>query len=870
MVKAEKILFSYNLHGNVDTLLQDFGNSTYPNIMNQAGHRFKRIAYNYDLISGKVNMVSYQPGYVSPVTNQWVTNADRFYHRYSYDAENKLTDVYTSHDSLIWERDANYTYYKHGPLARTVLGQQQVQGVDYAYNLQGWLKGVNATAVNDGSYDMGGDGKISGVNGLVARDAYGFSLNYFSTVINSVTVSDYKAINGAITPFTSNVFDLTNTDASTVAKPLFNGNIASMMVNILKLGDAQLYGYAYDQLNRIISMDAFGGFANTNNTWTSGMPTASSNYKERITYDANGNIKTYLRNGTTTGGTALAMDNLTYGYNISGGKLVNNRLRHVKDAIGDANYTDDIDNQPDENYTYDAMGNLKTDTKEGISNIGWSLYGKILSISKTSGTVTYTYDANGNRLSKVSNGKTTFYVRDASGNVLSVYEQRSDLNNGHLTQSEVHLYGTKRIGINSINRDMTTLAIGEITVFERGRKAFEVSNHLNSTLVSISDRKIAVSSGGTIIDYYTPDIVSAADYFVFGSDMPGRKFGQSARYGFSGKERSNEIATGSYDFGDRVHDARLGRWLSVDPLQAKYPQESPYTYVGNNPVFFVDIKGRFKIKHLTGKDRDAALKVIEAIRTEVDSWKDESDPRFQAFQAATGVPDIKFIKDKILKDGKGPEFHWGDASTFKPKKGEEQSHPTLMKGNGGGFEENSSYAITTGPKMYFDEGLKAIALEVIGLESAREINGLTKHQFMLGDGSRFSAQINADISGAMMFLSRVGLHEVVHKASGMAKIIRESEGTTGNIILSGGEVHERGTFFELMAYGVELQYNDPSVGTIPLRKYSLRSKWCQLPNSCQPQSELDKKRKEVDEKERKQIEEMGCEPAGNNEPTKKE
>lgn len=64
-------------------------------------------------------------------------------------------------------------------------------------------------------------------------------------------------------------------------------------------------------------MDAFGGFNNANNTWTNGSPAANSNYKERISYDANGKIKTYLRKGTTTGGTPLAMDNLKYGYNMS-------------------------------------------------------------------------------------------------------------------------------------------------------------------------------------------------------------------------------------------------------------------------------------------------------------------------------------------------------------------------------------------------------------------------------------------------------------------------------------------------------------------------------------------------------------------------
>jgi hypothetical protein len=100
-----------------------------------------------------LNQVHYQPG-----------QADQFYHRYEYDAENRITDVYTTNnkaligDINLEEHDAHYEYYKHGPLARTVLGQQQVQGIDYAYTLQSWLKGVNSSSLNP-VYDMGEDGK---------------------------------------------------------------------------------------------------------------------------------------------------------------------------------------------------------------------------------------------------------------------------------------------------------------------------------------------------------------------------------------------------------------------------------------------------------------------------------------------------------------------------------------------------------------------------------------------------------------------------------------------------------------------------------------------------------------------------------------
>ncbi|MFY0675624.1 MAG: RHS repeat-associated core domain-containing protein, partial [Bacteroidia bacterium] len=65
------------------------------------------------------------------------------------------------------------------------------------------------------------------------------------------------------------------------------------------------------------------------------------------------------------------------------------------------------------------------------------------------------------------------------------------------------------------------------------------------------------------------------------------------RYGFNGMERDDEWkGTGNaYDFGARIYDARLGRWLARDPLEAKYSDLSPYNFGANNPVHFVDPDG---------------------------------------------------------------------------------------------------------------------------------------------------------------------------------------------------------------------------------------------------------------------------------------
>ena len=89
-----------------------------------------------------------------------------------------------------------------------------------------------------------------------------------------------------------------------------------------------------------------------------------------------------------------------------------------------------------------------------------------------------------------------------------------------------------------------------------------------------------------------------------GALLPGRNYSSdSYRFGFNGKENDNEVhnATGtSVDFGDRMYDTRVGRWLSLDPLAMKYPDLSPYAFANNNPTLFVDEGGRtFRIYYET-------------------------------------------------------------------------------------------------------------------------------------------------------------------------------------------------------------------------------------------------------------------------------
>jgi hypothetical protein len=386
--------FSYDEHGNVQTLVQDFPE------LSLLGYEYFKVQYDYDLISNKVNYVSYQKG-----------KSDQFYHKYIYDADNRITDVFTSRDSVIWDEDADYLYYLHGPLARLELGEYQVQGLDYAYTVQGWLKGVNSGTLNQGR-DMGKDGWQPGSHKDFARDAFGFTISYFNGDFQAIGSGSFEA-------------KVTGSGLDALAPGLFNGNIRHIVTATTQFG-RQAAAYNYDQLNRLRSVDINRGIDTINNKWLTGGNV--KDYHESFVYDQNGNITQLVRRGNTV--TGLPMDSQTFNYYIGC-----NRLKRVKDTIASGAYPDDIDNQADSNYKYDANGNLVYNKQDSLLTIDWNVYGKIKSIVRTNGcskaNLSFRYNPDQYRVRKLvkpkgylNNWDYTYYVRDAQGNILGVYDKK--------------------------------------------------------------------------------------------------------------------------------------------------------------------------------------------------------------------------------------------------------------------------------------------------------------------------------------------------------------------------------------------------------------------------------------------------------------
>ena len=77
--------------------------------------------------------------------------------------------------------------------------------------------------------------------------------------------------------------------------------------------------------------------------------------------------------------------------------------------------------------------------------------------------------------------------------------------------------------------------------------------------------------------------------------MPQRSYNASVyRYGFNGKENDNEVkgVPGSQqDYGMRIYDPRVGRFLSVDPLMHDFPWNSVYSFAEDDPINFIDLDG---------------------------------------------------------------------------------------------------------------------------------------------------------------------------------------------------------------------------------------------------------------------------------------
>jgi hypothetical protein len=149
-----KTWYSYDEFGHVSWMAQK------PTFLNKTLFT----SYEYDLIGNLLTEVS------TVYTNGTASNVS--YHHFEYDADGRLSKSHTSPDGTDKSLRATYEYYLHGPVKRIVLGDN-IQGIDFVYNIQGWLTQINHP---DKAQDPGDD----------VNDAFGMILDYYESSLSGL------------------------------------------------------------------------------------------------------------------------------------------------------------------------------------------------------------------------------------------------------------------------------------------------------------------------------------------------------------------------------------------------------------------------------------------------------------------------------------------------------------------------------------------------------------------------------------------------------------------------------------------------------------------------------------------------------------
>jgi RHS repeat-associated protein len=310
--------------------------------------------------SGKVLATNVSDSYSSTTNPQThnVTSA------MSYDAMGRLTTVTRNVTSTVngvavnsaATQTVSQTYDELGrPKIRT-LGNN-LESLTYDYNIRGWLLGINRGYIG------------------------GSASNYFGLEVGYDKAASVASGNSFL-------------------HPVYNGNVGGVVWK--SKGDAtnRKYDLVYDNVNRLTSAAFLQN--SSGSSWDNGFIDFSVS---GITYDANGNMAAMNQNGFAQGG-SKPIDNLAYNY--VGGAGNSNRLSYVNDAVnvttstlGDFHFPGGAKGTGTTDYNYDADGNESSDNNRSITAIARYAYQDLpQTISAAKGSVTYVYDAAGNKLQK--------------------------------------------------------------------------------------------------------------------------------------------------------------------------------------------------------------------------------------------------------------------------------------------------------------------------------------------------------------------------------------------------------------------------------------------------------------------------------------
>jgi len=256
-----------------------------------------------------------------------------------------------------------------------------------------------------------------------------------------------------------------------------------------------------------------------------------------------------------------------YTYDFNGNRLSTSASTTTAIAAYDAQ--DRLTSYEGTTYKYWPNGELrsKRTADGGVTEYNYAPLGYLTGGTLPSGmTFSYAYDGFGRRIQKVGGSVTTRYVYRDGLHPVAVLD-----GNGALLSRFIY-------GSHANVPDVMVLADG--TTFRIA------SDQLGSP------RAVVVTSGPT-----AGTVVKRIDYDEFGNRAITKDTGAFAAralpFGFAGGLYDED--TGLVHFGARDYDPRVGRWISKDPALFGGGQANLYTYVGNDPINFVDPTGLYWI-----------------------------------------------------------------------------------------------------------------------------------------------------------------------------------------------------------------------------------------------------------------------------------